>query len=1343
LIAEPCCPPPPPSGERFEPPRRRKKNRRANTSTTNEKTEQVRRQAEAALKPALAKPEAVPELAARLQSAADAQVRQLSAVLLRKALPRHWRTLAPALRSGVQQLLLERLAAEPEHFVRRAVADAVAAVARLALPGWQKPLMGFLQQCAASPSPEHREVAMLLFASLCEAAPEHLLPHAASVQTAVATGLADTGASGAPPNVGTNARAGAAVRAAALAAVEPVLGLVDGKRAAEGFRRTVLPALLQLLRAQVQRQDDESELARALQALVEVVEAAEHRPGVLPVAGGALQAALEVAMAAASERSLDPDLREQALMVVHAAARARPRALGRQLPLAHALVTALCAVAAEPLPDDYEDDGAGEMPPCRAAAQALDVLALELPTEAVFPPAWAFVVRAAGAGAGGNAAAAAEAAAARAGAMNVLAVLCEGCADELRPRLAEALPLLLTCLGDAASADVRGAAAFALGQAAEHLQPEISSGECHALVLPRVFELLALDATPQVRERACYALNALCERLEADEIAPYVPSLVQQLVAVLRQSQGQPAVQEMALTALSTTAGSAGAAFAPHVQVVLPVLDHFMSGAGPLAATTKGGAVSARDAVGPRCRATECAGIVVEAVCGAGGGGDGDGATARGAPARDAPMMAALPRLMEAALRGFEVASQLDAKARALQQQQLRAFEAAMARPENEQDDDDDEEADGEDEADGASELREFAHGFFERVAATLGADFAPWIPRVAPLALASVKRDDGAGAGAAVAGGGGNAAAAAAARAAAAAAAGGGNSADPTPSGSQSVRGEEDDEDADDEDDDDDAAARRAMGVRTGLLDEMVAATGALAALAEAAPRAFAPPFAEAALAALKDVMYHTHEELRAAAAPAIKSVVVAVHVASGGRRADEQGAEAAAATATAAPVPPASVAVAAAALPLLLAPIEEEPDVDATAAATSALAGILRALPAAAVGPANLEAASKAAAALLTGDALCQNELADSDEEEEDGAEEDGGGAGADARATVTAAHGGGGHKAVGAAAAEAADDEDEDGGGGGRGLADGEEDALVSAAGEVLTALAGALGTEAFARVFQAGHLDPLLSRLAADQPSGVRAAAAGVVSELAQLLGGGSGGGGAAAAGSAAAAASSALAHRALPLVLEDLRPDGAAAAAASSSDPPDATNRQNAAFAVGALAEACPAAAAAHVGRVLQALHPHFAPLAGLAPGSAPASVEEPSVLDNAAGAVGRLVAALGSEMPQLEQVLPLLARALPLREDLGETLPAVRALAMCLTTPALAVRASGAAADGVRALAGVAAQRAAPDEARVVAARALAQLHEQHPGQVGPMLAALPQEHQQAVREMAAGGGTA
>ena len=48
---------------------------------------------------------------------------------------------------------------------------------------------------------------------------------------------------------------------------------------------------------------------------------------------------------------------------------------------------------------------------------------------------------------------------------------------------------------------VRGKAAFALGQFSEYLQPEIMAH--YQEVLPAIFQLLR-DTTPEVQERACY-----------------------------------------------------------------------------------------------------------------------------------------------------------------------------------------------------------------------------------------------------------------------------------------------------------------------------------------------------------------------------------------------------------------------------------------------------------------------------------------------------------------------------------------------------------------------------------------------------------------------------------------------------------------------------------------------------------------------------------------------------------------------------------------------------------------------------------------------------------------------
>lgn len=64
----------------------------------------------------------------------------------------------------------------------------------------------------------------------------------------------------------------------------------------------------------------------------------------------------------------------------------------------------------------------------------------------------------------------------------------------------QVLPALLSALSDPES-DVRGAAAFALGQFSEYLQPDIT--QHHQAVLPAVFKLLQ-DPDNNVQERACY-----------------------------------------------------------------------------------------------------------------------------------------------------------------------------------------------------------------------------------------------------------------------------------------------------------------------------------------------------------------------------------------------------------------------------------------------------------------------------------------------------------------------------------------------------------------------------------------------------------------------------------------------------------------------------------------------------------------------------------------------------------------------------------------------------------------------------------------------------------------------
>lgn len=99
---------------------------------------------------------------------------------------------------------------------------------------------------------------------------------------------------------------------------------------------------------------------------------------------------------------------------------------------------------------------------------------------------------------------------------------------------------------------------------------------------------------------------------------------------------------------------------------------------------------------------------------------------------------------------------------------------------------------------------------------------------------------------------------------------------------------------------------------------------------------------------------------------------------------------------------------------------------------------------------------------------------------------------------------------------------------------------------------------------------------------------------------------------------------------------------------------DDINRQNAAYCSGLLVEASPQHAAPHMPQLLAALHNMFR------------AEEAAGAQDNAVGAVGRIMTALPQALP-LQQVLPVLLGALPLKVCVLRLLAAVTVIGMCLS----------------------------------------------------------------------------
>jgi hypothetical protein len=159
----------------------------------------------------------------------------------------------------------------------------------------------------------------------------------------------------------------------------------------------------------------------------------------------------------------------------------------------------------------------------------------------------------------------------RKAAMMAFAVIVEGCAEYMSPKINELLPVVCSGLQDP-EIIVRRAACMALGCLAEDLAAEIS--EHHQVLLPLVFNLMS-DTNPEVTKHACNALDAILEGLGTD-VLQYLPMLMEKLLFLL-DTATQTETKATVMAAIGSGAHAAGEAFQPYFGEVLPRIRHLMS----------------------------------------------------------------------------------------------------------------------------------------------------------------------------------------------------------------------------------------------------------------------------------------------------------------------------------------------------------------------------------------------------------------------------------------------------------------------------------------------------------------------------------------------------------------------------------------------------------------------------------------------------------------------------------------------------------------------------------------------------------------------------------------------
>ncbi|XP_053323898.1 importin-4 [Spea bombifrons] len=507
----------------------------------------VIQQATAQLKEAVKDPRIIPALCDVLRGAQDLQIRQFAAVLLRRRLAKHWKSIPKEQQENLKSLLLEAIQREPEHKVRYALAQLSAVILRnVKLEGWPQ-FIQFVLQMSHSDVPEQRQIGLLVLRCALDLSADLFRSHFSDLIKLFHHTLNDL--QNAPLLFYT---------------IQSLTSIIPEMAGHEiNLLKSFIPKLLTAIRHLIQ--SNEVQACEAMEVFDEMME------GEVSVIVHYLAEVIPFCLEVAVNTSLSDNLRVKSLSCISFLIKLKSKSILKQKLLAPILNGLFPIMCAEPPsgqmdPEDQEDDDelleeeAEVQTPKHYAVQVIDMLALHLPPVKLLSQLTPLMEpcllslnpyqRKAG--------------------LMCLAVLSEGCADNIRNKhLQSMLKVVCEALSDE-SQIVRNAALFALGQFSENLQPEIS--EYSDTVLPLLLEYISRvdPSNTSHLTKAYYALENFVENLGC-KIEPYLPNLMEQILMSLNNSNNNR-VKELSVSAMGAIANGAEMLLMPYFSSVMESL---------------------------------------------------------------------------------------------------------------------------------------------------------------------------------------------------------------------------------------------------------------------------------------------------------------------------------------------------------------------------------------------------------------------------------------------------------------------------------------------------------------------------------------------------------------------------------------------------------------------------------------------------------------------------------------------------------------------------------------------------------------------------------------------------
>nr|XP_036220173.1 importin-4 isoform X2 [Bactrocera oleae] len=523
----------------------------------------VIKKATADLQEAYKHPETVPALCEIAVSAPEPQVRQYSAVLLKKHLAklRQWNKVPVEQQQIIKQGMLNALMQEQQKSVRKAIAQFVGVLVRHEAKksdSWMNEVLKFIYSYCSSADPKQSELGSSTFAILADAAPDQFLQHMESVCEMFTAALVATEATG---NMATP------VIFNILTGMTYLVPFTLGHNTAEQTLQKSIPLIVKSLQA-FAVQPEVDQFVHAFDILESMADLNAK------LLNNHIKMLLEFCLEAASNAQLDSAVRIKAVAYVGWLVRLKKKLIIKQKLIEPIIRVVFNLMATEPEDEDDDEEyflGEDNSNPMTTATQTMDLLALSVPPEKLIPPLLQLL----------EPALQGQDPLPRRAAYLSMAVIAEGCSEAICNKYLETmLNIVKVGITDPIPL-VRNAAFFALGQFSEHLQPDIT--KFAPQILPILFEFLhqlcnelrSGGTEPKHIDRMFYALETFCENLE-DELVPHLPVLIEILFEALNPNNSVR-VRELALSAISAAANATNENMLPYFPRLITILQSYLA----------------------------------------------------------------------------------------------------------------------------------------------------------------------------------------------------------------------------------------------------------------------------------------------------------------------------------------------------------------------------------------------------------------------------------------------------------------------------------------------------------------------------------------------------------------------------------------------------------------------------------------------------------------------------------------------------------------------------------------------------------------------------------------------